>query len=329
MEKAKALQNIAKKGNVEVAALQKEFDEIFKELPDSPDRERMALRELNSRYSAPDDKTVKLDVLIFGYGNLTDFNSKVIKNALGAYKKNPEKALSDKVVKLVDGNPIPLDIQKKKKFGDKEVDNKNYGKPLGHSWNKNVWALVSPENEDKWAIKGISLRGDYATTSLPPTLKVLNTNLLQDDKTGGYKSSRSTKFTEIDKTIDFNGLLSQLASDKVVVLGDTFDWAEKHKKDSYKEEKEYYQRFIITSGDVQYMNDPKAAGDNYNGTIDDFTTEEPVTVFVDGDLPKPELGQEYTFIAQPSIKKKKEKQGDEYVETDEEQVILNILGFYA
>lgn len=319
MDKNQALQNIAKKGKTEVAALTKEFNEIFAQMPDTPDKERQALRELNSRYSVPDDKTAKFDVCIVGLYNLTDFNSKATKEAKELYAKNKEAALEKGVIKIEGGEPVVIDM--KKTFGKDNIKNNNYGKPLGNSWNRNVRVLIKPEG-GKFSLGEIALRGDFSKTSLPPMFKVLKCNLLGDAATG-FKTAKSSKFTESEEKIDYNSLLTTLAKDKVVILGDCFEEAKKHTKD----EKGFYRRFVITSGEIKFMNDPKKEGGNYNGMIDDFTTDKMVTVFVDGSLPKPEIGQEYTFIAQSSIKYEWDKELQK--NTDEEKLVLNVLGYYS
>ena len=323
LDKSQALANIAKKGKVDVAALEKEFNEIFAVLPNTPDKERQALRELNSRYSGADDKTNKFDICIVGLYNLTDFNAKSVKAALEAYTKNQEAALQQGLVKIIDGKPAAIDI--KKTFGKDNIKNNNYGKPLEPSWNRNVKALVRAEGEKTFTIEEIALRGDFANTSLPPMFQLVSCNLLGDKK-DGLKTARSSKFTVSSEKIDYNALLTTLAKDKIVILGDVFDEAKKHKKG----EEGYYNRFIITSGGVKFMNDPKKEDGNYNGTIDDFTTDKMITVFVDGALPKPEIGQEYTFIAQSSIKNEQRKtDAGDYVDTNEEKVVLNVLGYYS
>ncbi len=320
MDRNQALANIAKKGKVEVTVLTKELEEIMTQMPEAPDKERQALRELNRRYSGADDKSEKFDICIVGLYNLTDFNSKATKEALELYAKNKEGALESGVIKIVDGKPIVIDM--KKTFGKDNIKNNNYGKELGHSYNRNIRVLVREDGGKDWIINEVALRGDFSDTSLPPMFKILHCNLLKGTN-GELKTARSSKFAESEEKIDYNALLTTLAKDKVVILGDAFDEAHKHQKSDAG----FYRRFIITSGEVKFMNDPKKEGGNYNGTIDDFTTDKMVTVFVDGALDKPEIGQEYTFIAQSSIKFEwdKEKQAN----TDEEKLVLNVLGYYS
>ncbi len=295
MDRNQALANIAKKGKVDVAVLTKELAEIMTQMPETPDKERQALRELNSRYSGADDKSEKFEICIIGLYNLTDFNSKATKEALELYAKNKEGALESGVIKIVDGKPMVIDM--KKTFGKDNIKNNNYGKELGHSYNRNVRVLARADGAPDWGITEVALRGDFSGTSLPVMFQILKCNLLQD-KDGNLKTARSSKFAESEEKIDYNAIIQSLAKDKIVILGDAFDEAHKHKK----KDPGFYRRFIITSGEVKFMNDPKKEGGNYNGTIDDFTTDKMVTVFVDGALEKPEIGQEYTFIAQSSVK---------------------------
>ncbi len=319
MDQSQALQNIAKKGKTEVAALTTELKEILEQLPETPDKQRQALRELNSRYSAPDDKTAKFDVCIVGLYNLTDFNSKTIKEANQLYASNKEAALEQGVIKIIDGEPTVIDL--KKSFGRDNIKNNQYGKPLGNSWNRNVRALVKAEGGE-YTISEIALRGDFSRASLPPMFQVLKCNLLGDIETG-LKTAKGSKFTASDEKIDYGGLLATLATDKVIILGDCFDEAKKHKKG----DDGFYRRFIVTSGEVKFMNDPKRDGGNYNGMIDDFTTDKMITVFVDGALVKPEIGKEYTFICQSSIKFEWDKELQQ--NTTEEKLVLNVLGYYS
>ena len=321
MDRNQALANIAKKGKVEVAVITKELDEIMKTMPETPDKERQALRELNSRYSGADDKSEKFDICIVGLYNLTDFNSKATKEALELYAKNKEAALESGVVKIVDNKPMVIDM--KKTFGKDNIKNNNYGKELGHSYNRNIRVIVREDGGKDWTLSEVALRGDFSGTSLPPMFKVLHCNLIKDAD-GNLKTARSSKFAESEEAIDYNALLTTLAGPaKIVILGDAFDEAHKHKKT----DPGFYRRFIITSGEVKYMNDPKKEGGNYNGTIDDFTTDKMVTVFVDGALDKPEIGQEYTFIAQSSVKFEWDKETNK--NTDVEKLVLNVLGYYS
>lgn len=323
MDKNQAMQNIAKKGKVEVAVLTKEYEEIFSKMPDSPDREHLALRELNNRYSGPEDKTAKFDVCVVGYFNLTDFNRKTLKEAIDAYKKDPEGTLKRGVVRLIENEPVVIDL--KETFGKENYKNSNYEKALGHSYNRNVLVLAKEDGTLEWKISTIALRDDFAMTSLPQAHKVIKTNLL-GSIAEELKTAKSTKFNITDEALDTNAILMDVAKDKIVILGDCLTEAKKHTK----KDPGFYNRFVITSGECKYMNDPKQEGGNYNGTFDDFTTDAMVTAFVDRAAGKPEIGVEYTLIAQTSVKKKQKKvEGtNDYVDTDEDQLILNVLGFY-
>lgn len=324
-DRKQALDNIAKKGKVEVSVLEQELKEIEAELPPSNNKEMLALKELNDRYSGPPDNTTKFEICIFGIQQVSDFNSATFKKAKDAYKKDKSQAIENGLVEVKDGEIIVLDRQKTIDYGKGPVDNPNYGKPLAHSLVRNALVLAAEEGSEDYKITELQLRGDFATTSRPQEFKTLSCNLL-GSVAEGLKTAKTSKFNAIDKKIDYNGLLQKLAKDKIVLLGDTFDEAKKHSKD----EKDYFRRFIITNGKIKFIGDPKGKSNNYNGTIDDITTDKMITVFVDGDLPKPEQDTEYTFIAQSSIKKEQEKDdAGNWVEIDEEKVVLNVLGYYS
>jgi len=322
MDKKAALANIAKKGKVEVATLEKELTEIIEVMPPTADREALALRELNNRYSGPPDNTGKFDVCIVALYKLGDFSAKTIKAAIDAYNRDNEAALDGEIVKIIDGEVVALDRQESINYGKGDTKNLNFGKPLEHSYTRDVLALVRPEGETNYALSTITLRNDLAVSSLPAMYKLLKVNLL-GSIAAGLKSAKSTKFAPSDESIDFSAQLQSLAKDKIFMLGDCFEEAKKHNKD----DKGYYERFVITSGDCKFMNDPKNAGGNYNGTFDDFTTDQMVSAFVEPALGKPEIGQTYTLIAQTAIKKGWDKETKS--NTDEDILVMNVMGYYS
>ncbi len=321
MDRNQALQNIAKKGKTKVPLLEKELAEIIETLPQSPDRERLALNELNRRHSGPPDKTNKFDVCIIGAYKLGDFSAKTFKDALETYKKNAENALERKLVKMVDDEPVVLDIQKTIDYGKGPQDNPNYQKPLSHQWTRDVLALVKEEDSADWVVSRITLRDDLAYSSFPDMFKTLNVNLL-GKISGELKSAKSTKFEVSEQVVDFNTVITSSQKDKIFMLGDCFKEAQGHKKG----DEGFYDRYVITSGECKFMNDPKQAGGNYNGTFDDFTTDEMISAFVDPVCGKPTVGEEYTLIAQTGIKKGWDNK--ENKSTDEDVLVMNVLGFY-
>jgi len=324
MDTKTALLNIAKKGRVEVTVLKKELAEIIEVMPPTPDREVQALRELNNRYSGPPDNTGKFDVCIVALFKLGDFSANTIKEAIKTYNKDNEAALDAKIVKIVDGEVVALDRQETIDYGKGATKNVNFGKPLEHSYTRDVLALVRDADDDKaeFALTTIAFRNDLAASSLPAMYKLLSCNLL-GSIAEGLKSAKSTRFATSDEAIDYNAQLTSLAKDKILMLGDCFDEAKKHNKD----DKGFYDRFIITSGDCKFMNDPKKDGGNFNGTFDDFTTEQMVSAFVDPALGKPEIGQAYTLIAQTAIKKGWDKATNS--NTDEDILVMNVMGYYT
>ena len=288
-------------------------------MPNTPDRECLALRELNNRYSGPPDKTSKFDVCIVGVYNLTDFNRKTTKDAMDAYKADKEGTLERGIVKIIDNEPVVIDL--KETFGD-NIKNNNYGKPLGRSFNRNVLALVKEDGTLEWKLDTIAFRGDFANSSLPELYTPLACNLL-GSIAEELKTSKATKFDASKEAVDYNTLLTTLGKNKIIMLGDYFTEAKKHNK----KEKGYWQRYVITSGECRFMNDPKKEGGNFNGTFDDFTTDKMVTAFVDPALGKPEVGQEYTLIVQTTIGFEYDKKAQ--ANTTEEKLVMNVIGFYS
>lgn len=322
VDTTQALANIAKKGKTEVAALQIELDEIMGTMPNTPDRERLALRELNNRYSGPPDKTAKFDICIVGLHQLGDFSRQTMKAAMDAYKKDPEDALERGLVGKHEGEIVPLDIQKTINYGQGDTENKGFGKPLEHSYSRNVVVLAREEGAAECVLTELAMRNDFAKSSLPEMFKTLKCNLLGSIK-NGLKTAKTSKFNpSSEDPIDFNGLLNSLAKDKIKSLGDCFADA----KTWDKTKPGFYSRYVITEGECKFMNDPKKEGGNLNGTFDSYTTDSMVSAFVDPAAGKPVIGQEYTLIAQTSIKKGYDKETRS--STDEDVLVLNVLGFY-
>lgn len=322
MDRSQALQNIAKKGKTQVPLLEKELAEIIETLPPSNDRERLGLNELNRRHSGPPDKTSKFDICIIGLYKLGDFSSKTFKTALDKYKADPDGTEEMGMVKVVDGTPVVLDMQKTINYGKGDVENKNYNKPLDHSYTRTVLALIKEEEGAEYILDTIDLRNDFAFSSLPERYTSLNCNLL-GELGKDLKTAKSTKFNVSEQQIDYNALLIKLGKKHVFQLGDCLEEAAKHNKD----QDGFYDRFVITSGEVKFMNDPKSEGNNFNGTVDDFTTDQMVSVFVDPALGKPTIGKEYTLIAQSSVKKGYDTKTSQ--NTDEDVLVLNIMGYYS
>lgn len=319
MDKKTALENIAKKGKTTVAILQKELDEVIAQMPDSPDRERLALRELNNRYSGPEDSSNKFDFVVVGYSNLTDFNRKTLNDVMADYKRDPEGTLESGRVKLDAMNHAYV-VDLKESFGD-NFKNANFGKELGHSWSRNAIVLAKEVDGSNYVLADLALRGGFANTDTPEMFKVFTGNFLGTlDK--GLKTAKTTKFGVSEQQIDVASVLEEVAKDKLLMLGDCFAEAKKHTKG----EAGYYSRFVITSGDCRFMNEPKHEGGNYSGTFDDFTTDNQIQVFVDPLAGKPVIGDEYTLIAQTSVKPSYVKETKS--NTGPDALVMNIMGFY-
>ena len=321
VDTSKALQNIAKKGRITEEQAKSEFDEIVETMPVSPTRDKQALRELNNRYSGPPDNTGKYEICIVGLHKLGDFSEKTIASALAAYAKDPDDALTRGLVSKVGDEVVALDIQKSINYGKGDIENKNFGKPLEHSYTRNAIILAREEGAGEWVLSSLTLRNDFANSSIPEMYKSLNVNLL-GSISEGLKTAKTSKFNAMEDAIDYNSQLLSFAKDRVFELGDVLDNAKKWNS----EDPGFYSRFVITEGEVKFMNDPKKEGGNFAGTVDSFTTDQMVRVFIDPALGKPDVDQEYVFLAQHSVKKGYDAKTKE--NTDEDVLVLNVLGYY-
>ena len=328
MDTEKILANIAKKGNIPVADLKKELAEIQNGLPASPDRDEKALKMLNDRHSGGGDKTAKYQVVIFGIRNANDFNKKRVDDAMKQYQQNKETALNSGAVKIING--VPTVIDQEQFFNDGKTKNSNFGKPLLPSWNRNCFVFAREDGQTEWVKTTLALRNDFATEKVPEQAVVLNANLLGSIK-DGLKTAKSTQFKKAEGvTVDLSKLLFAQAKDECKSLGDLLDFTKK----LTKETPGYYDRFVVTSGKVKFITDATGELDkngkpkSHNGKIDDLTVDKLVTIFVDNALPCPTQGEEYTFIGQTSLGKVQVKQGDSYVETDEDELRINVMGYF-
>ena len=328
MDKTKILENISKKGKVTVADLEKEYTEIFNKLPPSDDREKQALKELNNTHvGAGEDKTEDVEVIVLGLRQLTDFTKKTVAEALKKYEDDKVATLESGKVQLIpidkdkpDGDKAPrvMDQQESFEFNGETIKNPNFGKPLDPKYNRNSLVLARKPGDKEWVITSFALRNAHATDFkredmfLPLTINCLGT--IKD----GLKTGQSTKYLPFDEEINMSQLIATTCGDHIQELGNVFAYAE-------KQDDKDYERFVVTSGTVQFMNPPKQEGNSYNGSIDDLTTDHLETIFVDEIVGIPEKKKDYTFICQTAIKDKKDKDKNP---TGEKQVILNVLGFY-
>lgn len=320
MNTESALQNIAKKGKLEVAKLTEEFNALVASLPPSDDRDTVALRKLNTKYAGIPDNTKMYQIICMGYRNLTDFNAKRVKEALELYKKSPEEAIEGGYVRVEEGKPIALD--RRKTFGKDNIKNANYGKPLGFAYNRNMLVMARESGESNFAVTTLSLRGKFATR--PPVLYTqIEANLL-GDIANGLKSAKSSKFngTPDEDQPDWKPIWLSLSESKTFLLGDLLEEAGQH--DS--KDPGYYDRYIFTNGTFKLVNQPKREGGNYNGLIEDYSVTEPVGAFVEGVLEEPNVDVEYGIIGQTSIRKKWDPESK--TETDEDRVLLNVMGYF-
>jgi len=335
MDKTKILQNIAKKGNITVAELEKELADILNTLPPSSDKEAKAFNELNNRHSSgSNDKTVKFQIVVFALGRVSDFSASTVDEAMKAYNSNQAAALESGRVKLIDGRPVVIDLAAT--FNDGKIKNNNYGKPLLPSYNRNIQVFAKEPGQSEFVLTKMALRNDFATENVPDQMCILDTNCL-GDIAKGLKTGKSTKFVRSSEKVDINALVQKYCKKNVVLLGDALDDARKWVgvSEADRRAKGFYDRFIITSGTVKFITDATGKQDkngnpqSHSGAVDDYTTDKLASIFVDQALPCPDKDATYTFIAQSSIGKEQKKNDDgAYVDTGEDKLVLNIMGYF-
>jgi len=328
MDKKTILENISKKSKVAVAELEKEFETIFNGLPPSDDREKQALKQLNNNnVGGGEDKTEDVELILLGVRQLTDFNAKTVAETLKKYESNKVEMLESGKVKLVpvdpknpdgDKEPIVIDLQETFQFNGEDIKNPTFGKPMGHKYNSNTLVLARKPGDKEWVVSSLALRDEFATGINPQEMLIPMTVNCLGTIADGLKTARSTKLLPFDEEINVSQLIAQTCGDHVQELKNVFEYT---KTLDMKD----YDRFVVTSGTLQYCNKPKVEGQSYNGSIDDLETSELITVFIDPRLGEPKKEKDYTFICQPTIKPKKDKNKQP---TGEDQVILNVMGYY-
>lgn len=329
MDKIQIIENISKKGKVPVAELEKEYNEIFNTLPPSDDREKQALKQLNNNHvSIGEDRTEDVEMIVIGLRQQTDFNRKKIEDILKKFESDKEEMLNSGKVKMVDVKvgeseepkvrPAVIDMQEEFQVGQDMVKNPSFGKELGPSYNRNTLIFARMPGDKEWVISNFALRNDFATEFkkenmfIPMTVNCLGT--IAD----GLKTGKSTKYIPFDEDINVSNLIATLCGDHIQSLGDAMAYAE-------KQDSKDYDRFIVTSGTVQFVNEPKKEGQSYRLAIDDMTTDHLETAWVDEIIGIPEQKKDYTLICQTAIGDKKDKEGNK---TGEKQLTLNVLGWY-
>ena len=330
MDVESIIENISKKSKVPIEELKKEYEQVLGTLPDSPDKEKQALKQVNNKHvGGANDKTEDFDIVVIGVRRVVDFNAKVVEEAISAYHKDPQSTLESGRVQLLpmdpnnpngEKEPRAIDTKKSFPYDGKDVPNSNYGKPLLPKYNSDCVVLARKNSSDKWQVTKLALRENHAQsfdTNLMFT--PVSANLLGKIDEKGLKTGKSSKFTAFEiPDFNMNNILNEVCADHVMMLGDVFKYTEGlDQKD--------YDRYVITGGTVQSMYPPKTAGNSANGLIDDLTSDQLESVFIDPRLRLPEEGQEYTFVCSPTIRPRKDKDKNP---TGENQLTLNVLGYY-
>ena len=320
------LANIANKSGEDVNKLRTEYGTILETIPPGAKREEKALRELNKKYVADKSSAVSKNFVVVGIGDLMDYNSKRHDEALELYASKPQEALEKNVVRLGDsGNPIPLDTRE---FLDKngKYKNNNFGKDLLPQYARNTIVLMKGE-DGSFTKQSLTLRGKKAQeiSQLPPMNCEIKARLLGDEKKGYSTSDKATNYETVEVLSEGTilDLLAKSCTENMKVLGD----CESYHRGLTTGTQEYYGRFVVTDGDVNFANETDEGKKSNFMVIDDITINNTVNCFVPKHIQLPDAGKRVNVIAQTNIGKKWDSENKRT--TDEDVLQLNVMGIIS
>lgn len=317
------LANIAKKSGEDIEKLKTEFNAIVEGMAPGPNRDTNAAKELNRKYVADKSTAVMKTFIVVGMSGIIDYTKKRIANAMESYHSNPDAALQSGIVKQ-DGNEIVV-IDTKEFFDNAQTKkNKNFGKQLTPQVARQVLALMKNEG-DEYEMVTINLRGKKATGDLPPLNVELNARLNGDAAKGYSTSEKATEYKTVKPMsgTDVMDLLSATSADHIKALGECMEY---HKSIPDKTP-EFYNRYVMTAGDVNYVGDTKEGSDSYFMVLDDITADQTVRCFVPAMLAAPQVGQTISVVAKTSIGKGWDSEKGEA--TEEDVLQLNVMGIVS
>ncbi|MCK5375415.1 MAG: hypothetical protein KAJ40_09020 [Alphaproteobacteria bacterium] len=133
-DKVKALINIFESVGVDTATATKRVTAIInavnKTMESSTDSEKDAVVSMKVKeQSRAIRSTTQYNGICVASGDLRDMSDYTKKIALESFEEDPDSAIEDGLIKMVKGEPVPLDT---KEFLDKDEKwaNKNFGKPI-------------------------------------------------------------------------------------------------------------------------------------------------------------------------------------------------------
>ena len=317
------LAKMSKKSGVELSQLKVEFEEIKANVPPGDKQDDKALRELNKKYVGGKSNAVMKEFIVVGLGDVVDYTEKRRKTAIEAYNNDPQGAIESGVVKEIEGNAIPMDDRE---FLDKngKYKNRNYGKELVPQNVRQCLALFKKEDGANYEMATLNLRGERATGDLPPMNVIVKARLNGDSAKGFSTASGSVTQYETVTVLDSNAvqeLLAENCADHIIQLGDCFDYH----RGLTEGTPEYYNRFVITPGQVGFFKAAEEGKKSGFMILDDITVDKAISCYVPKQIGvEPGQGDEVSVIARTSIGKGWDSENKK--QTDEDVLQLNVMG---
>ncbi len=245
------------------------------------------------------------------------------------YKESPASCMADGSVRLENGEPVLIDINKTYPSGS---ENFNFGKPIpDHSWMTTLIAVAKKPGEDqKWMPATVYLRDELALGNIPKFAEM-------DVRLNGKYSGDQNKYllNSAKSTTAFTTIVREVPNEEIAELVDTvyankFVLPQKLHED-LEATKGDFNRFVVTEATLgrHYVN-PKADGVSSVELIDEsLDFGESITGFVDPNvksmLENLEDGSVVGVIARTSLMKERDE-NKQY--TGNEILGMNIYGIF-
>ncbi len=315
------LENIVKKSGIEVEKIKASYATELAKVPEgTKNREMVALKAVNKEYAVGKSPAVGYSGVIIGMGNFIDYTKKRLQAATEAYQSNPQSAIENGLVKVDNDKVIALD--NRKAFANGKPNN-NFGKPLASSTARNCLAFIV-DDKGAYNMATLSLRNQHAK-NVPVMNTLLKFRALGSVQDGLRTSDTATQFETSDLISSevLNDLIVKHGGDHMKVLGDCMDY---HNSIPDKT-REYYDRYVITSGNVVLAKEAAEGKNSHFVLLDDPSVTDSVSCFVPLQVQLPAQGSEITVIAQTNIGKKWDSETKS--QTDEDVLQLNVMGIIS
>lgn len=328
---AEKLKSWAEKSGKNPETLKVEFQSIYAKAEGKTEAVRIkkSLNLMKKGFeTSMNSNAIMFKVVLLGMSSPYDAVKKRREEILKRYEQSPGELITSGEVRLENGIPIPIDINKTFPSGK---ENPFYGKPIPeHSWITNcVGVAMKPTEDKKWMPASIVLRGEEFITDHIPFFKEMDMRLngTFNGQQGRYvlnSSKGATNFSTLGKELsaeELSNIVDTVYGEKFVLAGNLRDNLEETKTDP--------NRFVVTEGIVNshYKSED---GKLSSVVLSDESLDLGVTIrgFVDPSiaqmLDKIENGDTVAVIARTSLGKGYDSETKQ--KTDEDVLLMNVYG---